>query len=103
MSKRKRILFAVFTLVVIVGAAEFVFDWFFNYRNKTSVLERQTLSAYAGKPWADQYFQDTFDCARQRDVSRVAGRGSYARYILSDITISCVTTHINYDGDNLTR
>lgn len=103
MSRKKKILFWLLTLIVIIGAAEFFFDRFFNYRNRTSVLERQTLSAYANKPWTDQYFQDTFDCAKQRDVSRAAGRGSYARYILSDITISCVTQYINYDGDKLTR
>ena len=103
MTRSKKTVFILATLIGIVVVAEIGFRQFFNYRSATSVLERRSLSVYANEPWADQYFKDTFDCAEQRVASRAAGRGSYARYLLSDITISCVTKYINYDGDKLTR
>lgn len=103
MTKKKKILFAVFILVVIVGVAEMGFDYFFSSLSETSVSERRTLDVYQNKPWADQYFKDMFECAEQRAASRAAGHGSYSRYLLSDLTISCETEYINYDGENLTR
>ena len=100
MTKRKEILFALITLVIITGVAEIGFRYFFGIRNQGNTLEVKTLGAYRDKPWVDQYFKDGIECQNQL----LGGRGEvYERYVTHDLLYTCATQYVNYDGKTRTR
>lgn len=94
MSRKKKALFVVIVLVAIFGVAELGFRWFFSAQRGWSLLELKSLGAYAGKPWADEYFGEVEGCAKQ-----VQGVSIFTRYIMHDTRATCVTKYSNLDGE----
>lgn len=102
MTKKKEIIFAIITLIIIVGIAEVGFRYFFSAKSRGYVLEVRTLSAYQNKPWVDKYFEDSIECSKQIDASE-GGGSIFARYLMYDTLNSCATQYVNFDGKARTR
>jgi lysophospholipase L1-like esterase len=95
MTRRRQVLYRILTPLVVFLLAELTLRYGFDLRARISLAERKTLAAYAGKPWAAQYFKDLAACASQ---SAHAHRPRYARYVLQDVNEDCATQFVNYAG-----